>query len=173
MPVPLDFAIRTDEWQDESSGLNHIVPSAEAYKNGLFLAKLQISKMTIKQLYLHLRSTHALFDFTVNYDREDNSKIVLLEWLKFQFSLDTGKTFMYELYRLLTRESLRKYAMYLFGQPQCSKTTIQKLIHDAMITAAFVSNKMNSSSFAFSNLIDCRIALWDEPHIKLDSSKYY
>lgn len=50
MPVPLEHAVRTDEWQDDASELNHIVPSSETYKNGLFLAKLLISKMTIKQL---------------------------------------------------------------------------------------------------------------------------
>lgn len=98
--------------------------------------------------------------------------MILLQWLEYQFPIDAGKSFMYNLYNLLTRSSQRKYAMYLFGPPQCGKTTILKLIHDAVITASFVSNQMDSSSFAFSNLVDARIALWDEPCIKLESSKY-
>lgn len=162
MCTPIRSSCNSVEWQ--SSMYNHITKKDNDYIKACDLAIAEIGLMTMTELYTHLVNTVPLFDFRTKYDNQELSKSKLFDWLKITMGLQNAMKMLEELFDLANHTSARKHCIYLYGPPNTGKSTFMQLIADALINCCYMSNK-HESSFSFSNLLDCRMCLWDEPEI--------
>lgn len=125
-----------------------------------------MNRLGTKELYLHLTETIPTFNVNTQYSSLVRSKKLLEEWLHEQFGGQGAKALLQHWLDIAdrNRKATRKHCIYICGPPNGGKSNFLQCVADAFVNTAYVDNKWQSS-FSFSNLLNCRLALWDEPKL--------